>query len=112
MGSPRKGAGIAFSHEAILEELDGQALILKGESTRKQRERSARLQAELKKKASALSAEALLVLELLPAEETASAEELSEKLRLPIPSILSSLNELVRCGFADEPVRSRFILKR
>lgn len=107
-----QGAGIAFSHEAILEELDGQALILKGESTRKQRERSARLQAELKKKASALSAEALLVLELLPAEETASAEELSEKLRLPIPSILSSLNELVRCGFADEPVRSRFILKR
>lgn len=107
-----QGAGIAFSHEAILEELDGQALILNGESTRKQRERSARLQAELKKKASALSAEALLVLELLPAEETASAEELSEKLRLPIPSILSSLNELVRCGFADEPVRSRFILKR
>ena len=107
-----QGAGIAFSHEAILEELDGQALILKGESTRKQRERSARLQAELKKKASALSAEALLVLEVLPAEETVSAEELSEKLRLPIPSILSSLNELVRCGFADEPVRSRFILKR
>ena len=107
-----QGAGIAYSHEAILQELEGRALILNNESTRKLRAREARLRADIKKKASALSAEALMILELLQAEEPTTAEVLSEKLRLPISSILSSLNELVRCDFAEEPVRSRFILKR
>ena len=45
-----QGAGIAYSHEAILQELEGRALILNNESTRKLRAREARLRADIKKK--------------------------------------------------------------